>query len=150
MKLNRHQLFVIGVILIMLCTAWYRIAFLRKAEITNGLCVAWDIIYYENNGVKKTDKVIPKIAYRVDGESFEISGVENQLFEKGSQVPVIYNKENYSEAFIYDFTGFWLYPVITAILLSLAWLVFSYGAFEKGNRLVIRRFKTTSKAVQKK
>lgn len=144
MKFTRHHLFVSGALLIMLFTFLYRFNFIRNAALTDGLCIGQDYIYYQNGSNKNIDKMIPIIAYQVEDESYTLSGVENQWMEKGTVVEVIYNTNNPSQAYINDFTGFWLYPVLSCALISIAWLIFSYGAFESGNRLVIRRIKKTN------
>jgi hypothetical protein len=135
-RLRRHQLFLIGVSVIVLFYFLNKAWFIFQSETTIGTCSEYEIIFPEGRQ-NNPDRYHSIIRYEVGGKEYEIRGTENIKLEKNEIVTVIYKKKEPSEAYQYSFFGFWYYGILYSVLSFLLLTLICFGAFEKHHHFTI-------------
>ncbi len=137
-RINRHYLFVAGVIIIFTFYFLNKFHFISNAEQTKGVCVGYDFIYREGRDSSSIpDKFYPIVAYHVDEESYTLRGIEEVMMDKGDVLKVIYKSDDPADAYVFNFIGFWYFGLLYSIMAVMGMIVIAYGALDKNNVLRI-------------
>ncbi len=127
-----------AILLSLLSTYANRLILAINGEITNGEVVSFTVL----RGYRTGTNIIPYIAFMNEGEQLFFSGVENMDCDRGDIVPVIFNKKDPEEAFVYTFIGFWFLPLIYALvpIFILVAIPLSFLKYKEGVEITISPF----------
>jgi hypothetical protein len=104
-KLNRRQVYAIGLSIIALYIGLNRMDYFIGSETTTGVVIGQSL----RTGA-------PLVRFVVDSKAVFFETIPNMQVEPYERVSVIYKKENPSHAAVFSFVGFWLYPIIYSLL----------------------------------
>jgi len=127
MGINRNQIYLIGIGIILFVIFMNKISFLLRCNHAEGEVIekVSHYTYTVNYGGKS---IYPIVEFTVENHKITFIGGENLKCKIGDTVDVIYLKSDFTTAKIFSFNGFWLpgliYGLIPFIFLSAA--VFSF------------------------
>ena len=137
-RLNRFQIFMLGIFMILLYVFLYRVKFIRNSELTRGI-----VIDKKEVGGLRTGggQIAPIIAFYYDGYQYRFPAELNLNIERGDIVDVIFNLDDPTEAMVYSFSGFWLAPLLYAIFPFILYVAAIYSFIKRGQQFVIPLWK---------
>ncbi|MFZ4398805.1 MAG: hypothetical protein ACOYO1_02130 [Bacteroidales bacterium] len=143
-KLNRNQIFLLIVFIIIIYLLIDRIGFFVGSKITNGEIVEFET--WQTGGKFRSTNYVPVVECKFDSMLFKFRGATDleRVYKCGDSVKVIY-KSDFSNARIYSLTGFWFPAYQMALLGSLLILIVSavYSFIEK-YEIIVLNFKKIS------
>lgn len=137
LKLNRNIIFIFVVTIILLFAVINRYDYIFKSKVTTGY-----VSLARTEGLSGAlglgfSQKIHVIAFSVGKKKYSIESESNAKLKIGQEVKVIYKKDDPNNAYVYNFTGFWLAPLLYSIIpllfISAALLAF----FDKEDCFVI-------------
>lgn len=111
-KLNRSQIFITGLIVILVYLLLNRVDYIWNSKITKGHIIGtakW-------TAGRSSSFSAPVVRFNVDGLEIIFYGTTNTEMDTGQEVNVIYKISDPQSAEIYDFMGFWFSPLIYCLL----------------------------------
>lgn len=133
-KLNRKNLFVTGVIIILLYLILNRLDYMTGTAQTNGRIIgvrSWLLSAKEGEMYSA-----PMVRFATDSRLVTFAGESNLNYKEGEIVPVIYKTSNPEKAHINTFLGLWLTPLLYCIF-PLILLTAVYSFMNEKDRIII-------------
>ena len=125
-KLTRINLFISGLIIVLMFLVINRINNITKSEIIDGIVIGHKI--WENETFPEDTESAPIVSYYVEDENYVFTAQRNLEYEAGEVIKVIYKKKHPEKANIYSFSGFWLTPFLYCFIpiTLMSALIFSF------------------------
>jgi len=125
-KLNRKNIFIIGLVTIALFLFINRLDYIFNSNISSGQVI--DIKTWFTRGKYGGSYSVPIIVFYTDTLKITFQGVTNMDLKIGESVDVIYKTSKPTDAKVYSFIGFWFLPVFYCIIpfMLLNAIVFSF------------------------
>ncbi len=125
-KLKRNNILYIGIAIIAIYLILNRVDYIFNGNITTGYVVDEKVWVSADSTV--ITQTAPIISFNTNSEMHTFQGEINSSFDIGEKVQVIYKTENPSKAKVYNFTGFWLTPIIYCLipLILIAAAIFTF------------------------
>lgn len=129
MKLNRDQIYFVGIAIIIIFFFTNKIDFYLRGKITKG-----NILYnytWNNNGFKfRGSHTNPIVQFSTDKYIVTFSGETDLNYEMSDTVDVIYLKSNIKKAKIYSLGGFWFQGFYWGLIPFIIYTASIYSFFE--------------------
>lgn len=112
-----------GFVVITLVYYGYKIRFVNNALFTEGI-----VTTHYKHGINKSDfgqTYSAEIKFYAQDSLITFLGPEGQLMKRGEIIPIMYNPNNPSEAYINTFDGYWYNGMIWCLLPAIFWLAIS-------------------------
>lgn len=124
MKLNRHHIYLIGIITGFLFAGIHIFNFMIKSEFTKGV-----LFSYDGNS--------PRIEIKVNNQVYIFTAQADIHIHPDEEVDVIYETNNPLNASVYSFTGFFLYYFFFLVVPIVVYTAFIYSWFDKYDFVIV-------------
>ena len=124
MKLNRHHIFLIGLITAFLFAGIHIFNFMIKSDFTKGILVS----YYGNS---------PRIQIKVNDEIYIFTAQSDIHISHDEEIQVIYDKGNPENASVYTFAGFYMFYFYFLVVPMILYTAFIYSWFDKYDFVIV-------------
>lgn len=123
-RLNRHHIYLIGVITAFLFAGIHILNFYNKSDFTKGSLIA-----YDGNA--------PRILIKVNNTEYIFTGQSDLHLDPTEKIEVIYDKNNPTNASVYTFWGFYMFYFYFIIVPLVVFTAFIYSWFDKYDRVIV-------------
>lgn len=132
-KVCRFRAFCIGILIIIFYIGLNRLNILVGSQKTTGQVISYQMHDYEGDGL-----LLSEVKFELPtGEPFRFTTDKETFLEIGNVLPVLYKKDNPSEAWVYTFVDFWYPAIVWGIFPLILLIAFIYSFLRKDEYLSI-------------